>query len=124
MAKASRSLFIALLCFLCAHIIMSARFNWSVPVLDHQPLESHGVMDLSFVGMGIRRLGSDIAFIQYLQYIMTPRHERLSENIFMKSPEKEDRTFDYTLRMIEIDPYNHYAYLLGSGLLAFELEKY
>ncbi|OGR82306.1 MAG: hypothetical protein A2902_00885 [Elusimicrobia bacterium RIFCSPLOWO2_01_FULL_64_13] len=97
-----------------------------LPSYGRPPVEERAVADLACVLMGLRRFGADLAYIQLLQYIMTPAGELdagYAELIHPKDSGR-DRTFEYALRVIQMDPDFRYAYHFSSALLAFHLKRY
>lgn len=105
-------------------LILDTSEDFRGQVSYEKPLASSGgFRDLTMLLFGARRLASDIAWISVLQYYGT--HE---------SEENEDHPHDFgggkynslkrlVLRVIRLDPSNHYATLYGAGALAFNLNR-
>ena len=121
--------------FLTVSNLLSSWFQpRSLPPFEKPPLESFAVQDLSNVLLGSRRTGADLAFIQFLQYVSSDPEGELKRDEHGlgqihrhgHSKEKSEASLikEYTLRMVYLDPYFHYAYLVGSGMLAYYLNSY
>jgi len=74
--------------------------------------------------LGLRRISSDLAWIRLLQYYGTLEEEEHAHHPdYCERGEYED-LFPMCHEVVRLDPYFHYAYLFGSGCLAFNHERY
>lgn len=117
------------------------------------PMTKYANIDLASVASGYKKFGSDIAWIQLLQYVGTPDDVKLTRKEkfllelwsakvifgidlvgdkkpllsyhpdFSGGPEKHKDLLTYTLRVIRLDPHFHYAYLFSGGLLAWQYDR-
>ncbi len=115
--------------------VLAGRFpagaGW--PPFGRPVLEDRAFLDMSFVLAGFRRFGGDMAFLQMLQYYgtwhddETAAGEHAPEGAADLHPEKRLALYgdflDHGLRIVSLDPYFHFAYLFGSGALAFNLNR-
>ncbi len=87
---------------------------------------SAGYRDFSGILMGMRRLTADVAWISVLQYYGS--HD-LSADAEFESHDHEESAQNFRalkkmiLRVVKLDPTFYSAYLIGSGALAFNLDR-
>ncbi len=114
-------------------------------------METFAAQDMAAVLNGSRRLGADLAFIQLLLYYGSMENARRGAPSPAPLPHEDPENHgkhghvhmgeeaqadvenrrlgdfphlkDYTLRVGDLDPYFHYAYLFGAGALGFNLNR-
>jgi len=88
---------------------------------------SYGLLDLSGIILGMRRMAADIAWIQLMQYYGTPETDESGKEIDFHGEDygggKYYEVLSLTQRVIRLDPYFHYAYLYSAGALAWNLNR-
>lgn len=98
------------------------------------PLENYFVLDSLGLVLGLRKLVSDIAWIQLLQYYggEPPEeenhhnehcHECHYEHITKIQPGKYKQLVDYCRRVTILDPLYSFVYFYGVGALTWNLER-
>lgn len=99
------------------------------------PIEKYWLLDLTGIVFGVRRLSSDIAWIQVLQYYGTPEeetevcnhnHEHKDchcHNGFNFGEGKYYDLLKLCQRTVRLDPYFYYAYLYGCASLTWNLNR-
>jgi len=97
------------------------------------PVEKYILLDLTGIVFGVRRISSDIAWIQVLQYYGSPEDENEEYNHEHKEGHchhginfgggKYYDLLKLCQRTIRLDPYFYYAYLYGSASLAWNLNR-
>ncbi len=143
-----RLFFISLVVFFITQLYLQKNFIYPFNVVDISkqenklPVEKYLLLDLTGIVFGVRRLWSDIAWIQALQYYGTPEEDEEHEPGHKNEHEhKHGKMFHhchhgpgfgggkyYDLlklcqRTVRLDPYFHYAYLYGSASLAWNLNR-
>lgn len=133
-------------------IVGAARFP-GLPPFGAPSLGRYALQDTTFVSLGLRRLGADLALIQLLQYYGTasnedPRHPldpprwRRAEPPALPEGHTAEDGHDhhghfaedhragafpylnlYAIRAGQLDPFFHYIYLFAGGALAFNLNR-
>jgi len=90
----------------------------------------YGLLDLSGIIFGMRRMVANIAWIQLLQYYGTPEEGHLHTEEGCPVCAEEDygggKYYDLlslTQRVIRLDPYFYYVYLYSAGALAWNLYR-
>jgi len=74
--------------------------------------------------LGLRRLSSDLAWIRLLQYYGTlEKEEHIHQPHYCERGEYKN-LLPMCQEVVRLDPYFHYAYLFGSGSLAFNHGRY
>lgn len=120
------------------------------PVFGAPVMARYATLDMSWVLTGQRRWGADLAFLQFLQYYGTSPDEADLPSSHERPKEEEEghhghhhisqmenhaessqgpltsykNISTHITRIGSFDPYFHYAYLLGAGALAFNLNRY
>jgi tetratricopeptide (TPR) repeat protein len=133
------SLLFALAFLAAAQAISFSVDRRGLPAFTRPVLEEFALMDAFSAMAGLRRLGSDLAFIQALQYYATPEERGgetdehghavhdVGEGLADTQPQVRQpffpRLLDHMSRVASLDPYFHYAYLFGAGALAFNLNR-
>lgn len=89
---------------------------------------SYGLLDLSGIIFGMRRMAANIAWIQLLQYYGTPevKHEHTENGCSFGEDYGGGKYYDLlslTQRVIRLDPYFYYTYLYSAGALAWNLNR-
>lgn len=88
---------------------------------------SYGLLDLSGMILGMRRMAANIAWIQLMQYYGTPETDESGKEIDFHGEDygggKYYEVLNLTQRVIRLDPYFHYAYLYSAGALAWNLNR-
>lgn len=88
---------------------------------------SYGLLDLSGIIFGMRRMAADIAWIQLMQYYGTLETDESGKEIDFHGEDygggKYHEVLNLTQRVIRLDPYFHYAYLYSAGALAWNLNR-
>lgn len=88
---------------------------------------AYGLLDLSGIIFGMRRMVANVAWIQLLQYYGTPERDEANEEIHLHGLEygggKYYDLLSLTQRIIRLDPYFYYAYLYSAGALAWNLDR-
>jgi tetratricopeptide (TPR) repeat protein len=75
--------------------------------------------------LGLRRLSSDLAWMRLLQYYGTHGEEKEHVHHLNHCHRgKYEKLLPMCQEVVRLDPYFHYAYLLGGGCLAFNHERY
>lgn len=101
------------------------------------PIDKFFVIDSIGIILGIRKLVSDLAWIQLLQYYGGPppedyekhikknhiHHENHTEHMTKIQPGKYKKLLDYCRRVTILDPLYSYVYFYGIGALAWNLER-
>lgn len=131
-ARSSVWLVAALALLAGAHLLAQLGAQTLLPPLQRPPVERYASLDAANLIAGTRRFGADLAFIQLLHLVSGPL-----EDAEMKESHPDEHGHDhaaaspgigeivsYGLRPVNLDPYFHYAYLFGSGMLAFYLNEY
>ncbi len=101
-------------------------------VYPFPPIKSLNLKEASFLNfwgilLGFRRLSADLAWIRILQYYGTHEDEEnqdvRGEHICLKEEGYKKLSPLFQL-VVRLDPYFHFAYLYGSGILAYNHERY
>lgn len=96
------------------------------------PIEQYFILDSIGLLTGIRKLVSDIAWIQLLQYYGGPPPEQSNnehhqhnhfEHMTKIQPGKYKKLIQYCRRVTILDPLYSYVYFYGVGSLAWNLER-
>lgn len=101
------------------------------------PLENYFVLDSIGIITGLRKLTSDLAWIQLLQYYggeppediedgsndKKQTHHNHLEHMTKIQPGKYKRFIDYCRRVTILDPIYSFVYFYGVGCLAWNLER-
>ncbi len=106
-----------------------------LPHFEKPPIADYAVLDAFATLSGARRFGADLAFIQFLHFIARPMedvemerkglgHGHLHDHGQPLRESDIDEIKDFNLRSVYLDPYFHYSYLFGAGLLAFYLNRF
>jgi len=74
--------------------------------------------------LGLRRLSSDLAWIRVLQYYGTLEEEEHVHHPGGCERGEYENLLPMCQEVVRLDPYFHYAYLFGSGSLAFNHQRY
>ncbi len=83
-------------------------------------MKEYASLDTSLVLMGLRRVGGELSFIQYLQYLSAPQKEINEKGNTKPYP----RLLVLSKRTGSLNPYYHYSYLFGAGVLAFTMNRH
>ncbi len=88
----------------------------------------YGLLDLSGIIFGMRRMVANITWIQLLQYYGTPEveHEHKENGCPLCKDYGGGKYYDLlslTQRIVRLDPYFYYAYLYSAGALAWNLNR-
>ncbi len=141
--RSARPLFcaaLALVLLVAAQGLSAHFFRPAYPAFGRPVLDKYALTDVSVVLSGLRRLGSDLAFIQLLQYYaseMTEEEHRemVEEGHFHIGSEGQadlhphlrlhnyPELLTYALRAASLDPYFHYNFVFTAGALAFNLNR-
>ncbi|MEN3013845.1 MAG: hypothetical protein ABDH23_04425 [Endomicrobiia bacterium] len=91
------------------------------------PLEKFFILDSVGIIIGLRKVVSDIAWIQLLQYYggkpPESEEETFLEHITKIQPGKYLDFLKYVRRVTILDPLYSFAYFYGTGVLAWNLER-
>lgn len=95
------------------------------------PLENFFILDSLGIVLGLRKLVSDIAWIQLLQYYGGEppeenhdcHHESCYEHMTKIQPGKYKQLINYCRRVTRLDPLYSLVYFYGVGALAWNLER-
>lgn len=139
--------------FLALSALVAAARVPGLPPYGAPSLARYALQDTTFVSLGLRRLGADLALIQLLQYYGTPSNEdprhpldpprwRRGTPPPLPAGHSDDDGHDhhahfasndsvgafpylnlYALRAGQLDPFFHYIYLFAGGALAFNLSR-
>ena len=123
-----------------AQVFLEKNFKYPYGIVSQSgvnfALPQYGILDLLNIAFGQRTLGSDIAWIQVLQYYGTPESEEgrkaLEEAGWFGRYEPGPETYTtgkyydllkYCQRVVWLDPFFQYTYLYGSASLAWNLNR-
>ncbi|MBU0952017.1 MAG: hypothetical protein KKH91_04225 [Elusimicrobia bacterium] len=106
--------------------------NFSLPQ-NQPPVDQYALFDLSGIVFGVRKMASDIAWIQVLQYYGGDEeeakhkhdeddHEHCTDGVTHGNGEYYDLQ-KLTQRVVRLDPYFYYAYIYGGACLAWNLNR-
>jgi len=135
-----------LVLYLATYLYLEKNFVYPFNIVDISkpenklPVEKYLLLDLTGIVFGVRRISSDIAWIQVLQYYGTPEEE-FEKSVHNHEYEDEHHHHErchhgpnfgggkyYDLlklcqRTVRLDPYFYYAYIYGSASLAWNLNR-
>lgn len=115
-------------------LLVHTSFKYPYSPSKISPLPEYAIMDLSGVLFGARRLVSDLAWIELLQYYGTDENGDSEEGedaahghshkVHYKYAETKNtkgylRLYSYCNRVVQLDPFFSYGYLYGAGALAW-----
>lgn len=105
--------------------VVSRAFTYPFPPVKISPIKQYIMTDASGVAFGMRRLVSDIAWIELLQYY-GKEDGLVHEHYHGHDNDDGDRYINlltYCRRIVELDPFFYYVYLYGAGSLAWNEKR-
>ena len=108
-------------------IKLEKNFVYPFPSIKNLNLKEASFLNFWGILLGFRRLSADLAWIRILQYYGTHedgenQHVR-GEHICLKK-EGYKKLLPLFQLVVRLDSYFHFAYLYGSGILAYNHERY
>ncbi|MCK5533755.1 hypothetical protein KAI68_01465 [bacterium] len=108
-------------------IKLEKKFVYPFPCISNLSLEEASFLNFWGVLLGFRRLSADLVWIKMLQYYGTRKEgdDALSKKKYV-GVEKEEykKLFPFFQAVVKLDPFFCFAYLYGSGILAYNHERY
>ncbi|MFA5859464.1 MAG: hypothetical protein WC955_10420 [Elusimicrobiota bacterium] len=103
----------------------------SLRSLTYSEVSRNDIIDIAGTVMGMRKMASNFAWVQLLQYYGSAEIECEEEEMHKCEHHagidfgsgKYPKFTKLSLRVIKLDPYFHYAYLYSAGALAWNLER-
>ncbi len=106
---------------------LEKNFVYPFPPIRNLNLKEASFLNFWGILLGFRRLSADLAWIRILQYYGTHEDEadqHIKENSVCMQKESYNKLFPLFCLVVRLDPYFHFAYLYGSGILAYNHERY
>jgi hypothetical protein len=102
-----------------------------LPPFVSPPVPEYAAQDVSMDLAGARRLGGDLAYVVFLQYLgghegVTPGHDHEHDHGGASGHSHDawlPRAFPLALRTLALSPYFHAAHLTAAGALGFVLDR-